>query len=98
MLKLVKWAYDLGVRHERARIANFLELESQRSSSNRNSIDQKMNEIATSKKDYANKKRKKLEISFAVEQRVEQIIQAIFYEQSDWTSRGSVIFPEGKVK
>lgn len=104
MIKAFKWAYDLGIRHERVRIAAHLQLEAQRAT---NSMDRDidfMRVMAESPKIQVKKSvKEKLDFNIAVNNRVQTIIQDMFKQSNDyWIPGASVMFPDdnhkGKVK
>ena len=93
MFNLVKWAYNLGVKHERQRIADYLIVQSQYQ---QRRIDAFNNRLYTESPtpDYA----AALEHNVAVRQHVREIVDGIFeplpYQQNETQS---IMFPkEGK--
>lgn len=101
MLRLAKWAYDLGVRQERVRIASHLQVHAQGARVSNNAMDNMFREEATKKR--PNKgKLSQIEFDRAVQSRVEIIIEDIFNPKGDWVPGASIMFPDddhkGKVK
>lgn len=104
MRKMLKWAYDLGIRHERVRIASHLQLESTRA---HNSMDRDMEFMRvmneSPKIKVSKSAKEKLDFNIAVNHRVQQIIQNMFESSPDkWIPGASVMFPDdehkGKIK
>jgi hypothetical protein len=99
MLKTLKWVYGLGVKQERQRIAAGLQLQQQRART--------FNEAAlvmirdpASKKEVAQKRRQRLELQMAVNDRIQEIVNEMFRtEGGEWINANSIMFPdEGKKK
>lgn len=101
MLKLVKWAYDLGVRHERVRIASHLQLHSTGARNNLNAMDDMFREEMSRSKPNKNRLQR-LEFDKAVNHRIEEIIQDMYQSTGDWKPGASIMFPDdghqGRIK
>lgn len=96
MLKALKWAYDLGVRQERVRIASHLQMESQQA---RASNDTMIGMLRGEDQPAPNQKRKeRLEIAVKVNDRIQNIIDNLFYPKGEWTPPASLMFPDDKHK
>lgn len=93
MLKLVKWAYSLGVRNERHRIAQYL-------SSAQAKRFERMNDRfgydspIESKKDATEKAKRQSELKKAVDQQVIDIIDGLFHGEDKYERGASVMFPD----
>lgn len=94
MLKLVKWAYDLGIRHERIRIASHLQAKAHQSGLNRDVVLDMLRENAKMPK----KRAERLDFEIAVSNRVEEIINEMFDSQGDWRPGASLMFPDNLEK
>lgn len=97
MLKLVKWAYKLGVRNERQRIATYL------SSVQAEAMDRFNDPFGyqspiESKKDAKEKYQRKIDLKKAVDQRIIDIISELFIGEERYQRGASVMFPEGEEK
>lgn len=98
MLRLVKWAYKLGVRNERHRIAGFL------SSAQANKWDgiyaAKRDLGIIRDRDEAGTKEeveaKRLQQKIAVDREVINIIDALFHGEEKYERGASFMFPEEK--
>lgn len=101
MLKTLKWIYGLGVNHERERISGYLQAEAQRASNFTDVADVMLSE-PRGKKEITEKRKKKLELQVAVENRVQEIVHDMFRSQNEQYIPGdSFMFPDdskGKVK
>jgi hypothetical protein len=96
MLKTLKWVYSLGVKQERQRIAAELQLQQQRARTFNDSAMDMMHDPA-SKKEVSQKRRQRLELQIAVNDRIQEIVNEIFESKGDWIPGPSVMFPdEGK--
>lgn len=87
MLKLLKWAYSLGVRNERQRIATYLSNVQAQAIDRFN--DPFREDVINSKKVNENKKLKK-----AVDSRIIDIISELFRGEERYQRGASVMFPE----
>lgn len=95
MLRLVKWAYDLGIRHERVRIAAHLQAHAQGARVQHSVMDDMFREEMSRPK--PNKKRlERLEFDRAVARQVDELIQDIFHPKGEWQPVASIMFPEGE--
>lgn len=101
MLKMLKWAYDLGIRHERVRISAHLQVHST-GARNRLDVVDDMFRAEMSKPKPNQKRLERFEFEKAVNHRVEEIIQDMFQSNDTWIAGASIMFPEdehkGKVK
>lgn len=99
MLRLVKWAYDLGVRNERHRIASYLQSAQAKRFDMLRAFDDDMrlNPI-DSKADAAKRNIQKREQQKAVDEDVISIIDGIFHGEEKYERGASIMFPEGEVK
>lgn len=91
MLKLLKWAYDLGVRQERVRIASHLRLMSTENRSRLNILDEMMSIPIASKKEISERQHQDFER--AIRHEVQEIIDAITEARGDWVPGASIMFP-----
>lgn len=98
MFKSLKFLYDLGIRHERIRIAAHLQ---HRLDMVSNSIDRDM-DIMRAIPDNHSKQSKsaheKIQFKRAVNNHVQAIINEIFNAQGDWIPGASLMFPDDKHK
>jgi len=95
MLRALKWAFDIGVRQERVRIAAYLQHEGEVAAHERDramEILSRASEVGTVKKSH----QEKMQFTIAVNNRVQQIIQGIFDSSQDWIPGASVMYPEDK--
>lgn len=97
MLKLVRWAYGLGVRNERQRIATYLSSVQADAMERANSMFGYESPV-TSKKDATEKAKRKIELKKAVDQRIIDIISELFIGEERYQRGASVMFPEGEDK
>ncbi len=94
MLRLVKWAYDLGVRQERHRIASELQLQQQRSQ-NFNRVALGILHDPESGMETSKKRKQRLELQIAVNDRIQEIINDMFRSEGEMYIPGSsIMFPE----
>lgn len=100
MIKTLKWIYDLGIRHERVRIASHLQLASQQARTSNESMMDMMRDLGEKK--FSKKRSERLEFNVAVNDRVQVIIQDMFQTSDTWVSGASIMFPDdehkGKIK
>lgn len=96
MFKILKWAYDMGVRQERVRIAAQLQL---RVSSLQNATDFNY-DILRNITDNTVKKtaKEKIKFNIAVHNKVKSIINEIFTPKGEWINDESIMFPNDKEK
>lgn len=95
MLKTLKWVYDLGVRQERVRIASHLQIEAQRAKAHRETV----RDIFTDSPKISKSRREKLQLAEAVDNRIQEIINNMFEDNSGhWVSGASLMFPDDKHK
>lgn len=98
MLRALKWAYDLGVKHERHRIAQYLSSAQAQRYDRMSAFDRELQEEPIISK--ADAKKRKIEKRFRqkqVDREVVDIISGIFYKET--IDRGeSFMFPEGEDK
>lgn len=93
MLKLVKWAYSLGVRQERIRISAHLQNVSRQAEFSHMDMFDKMENARTSKT-----VRQRLDFDMAVEKKIKDIVNDILLPQSSDYFGYSVMFPDDKHK
>lgn len=99
MLSLVKWAYNLGVRNERHRIAQFLSsAQASRVNSIRSFEEEFNSRPIESRADARNRKYEERQRRAAVDQEVIDIISNVFYAPDEYRRGASVMFPEGEEK
>lgn len=93
MLKVLKWAYDLGVRQERVRISAHLQNVSRQSEyAMAENYDMLRN-------DKTSKQRKvRAELNMEVDRRIKETIDAIMRPQSSDYLNYSIMFPNDKHK
>lgn len=94
MLKTLKWVYNLGVVQERQRIAAELQLQQQRARTfNEAALD--MLHDPASKKEVTQKRKQRLELQMAVNNRIEEIVNEMFRtEGGEWVNASSIMFPD----
>lgn len=97
MLRLVKWAYSLGVRNERQRIATYLSSVQAEAMDRQHSMFGYESPVV-SKKDATEKAKRKIELKKAVDQRIIDIISELFIGEERYQRGASVMFPEGEEK
>lgn len=90
MLKALRWAYSLGVRNERHRIATYL------SSARSQRLDDLRFGPPLPDKELSDNKKRKAELKKAVDSEVIDIIAGLFNSQDKWVRGESVMFPEGE--
>lgn len=88
MIKLAKWTYDLGVKHERTRIARELEAAMARQQNENSVIHDMMRDQKLS-----NRSREKLELKIAVSLRVSEIVNEIFQPHYEDRNMHSTMWP-----
>lgn len=94
MLRALKWAYDLGVRQERVRIASHLEMVRSGAVVSQEGFRNMLNEDPSMTKT----RKDRLKFNMAVSQKVEQIISDIFRDDGQWVPGSSLMFPDDKHK
>lgn len=94
MLKLAKWAYDLGIRHERVRLAAHLQLHSTGARNSVNTINDMFSEEMSKSKPNKNRLQR-MEFDRAVNHRIGEIIQDMFQDTGGYYVSGtSIMFPD----
>lgn len=95
MLRLVKWAYSLGVRNERHRIAAYLQ-SAQANRYDRMSAfeDELRHHPVESKKDAEKRNIEKRAHQKDIDRAVVDIIEAIFHGEQKYERGASVMFPD----
>lgn len=93
MLKALKWVYDLGVKQERQRIAAELQLQQQRARTFNDTAMDMLRDPA-SKKEVTQKRKQRLELQIAVNDRIQEIVHELFDSKGEWTPGPSVMFPD----
>lgn len=101
MLKTLRWVYDLGIRHERVRIASHLQIHATGARNSNSVLDDMFREEMSKSK--PNKKRlERFDFERAVNHRIEEIIQDMFHDNGQWVAGASIMFPDdghqGKIK
>ena len=86
-LNTLKWIYTLGVKHERRRIAAFLQETRQHHQRNISRINTRFDGGAVKESD---------KHDLAVEYSVNQIIDDIFRIETSYTNANSIMYPEGE--
>lgn len=97
MLRLAKWAYDLGIRHERVRIAAHLQAQVQGARLSNETIGGMFDEELTKKRPNKNRVQR-LEFERAVNHRIQEVIDEMFNPRGEWTPPASTMFPDDKHK
>lgn len=93
-LKSLKWAYNLGVRQERVRIAAHLQAHSQAARTNVDFFQDRFRD-GTSKSKFRKSEADRLSLEANVNARVERIIDEMFKPNGEYTPT-SIMFPDGK--
>jgi len=93
MLKLVKWAYDLGIRHERVRIAAHLQVHSTNAGNSISAMDDMFREEMSKSKPNKNRLQR-LEFDKAVNHRVREMITDMFHDNGQYVYGNSIMFPD----
>lgn len=94
MLKLVKWAYNLGVKHERARIAQILRIEGISISDKRDYYRAEMKEETSEvRKDWLKKKE---EVFNCINQIINKMFEPDYNEPLKREDYASPINPKGE--
>lgn len=93
MIRTFKWVYELGIRHERIRIAAHLQVQAQSARTSSNIMDDMLRDQHSKTRP---KKRavERLEFDMAVNHRVEAIINDMFDSKGDWIPSASIMFPD----
>ena len=95
MLKLVKWAYKLGVRNERHRIAAYLQSAQEKRSYDIYSFEDDMRRNPIESNADANKRQvAKRERKAEVDKEIINIIQYMFHGEEKYERGTSVMFPD----
>lgn len=95
MLRLVKWAYKLGVKNERHRIAQYLSSAQARRYDNMRAFEEELGmRPVDSKADAAKRNIEKRERQAAVDREVINIINGIFHGEEKYERGASFMFPE----
>lgn len=92
MLRTLKWTYELGVKHERQRIARALEAQA-------NMLRHEIEVTGVMIQNYKdpnvkNARKRRLEFKQAVTARVKDIVDEIFTPQHEYSSYFSLMFPD----
>mgnify|MGYP006327374925 CR=1 FL=1 len=99
MLKLVKWAYSLGVRNERHRIAAFLQSAQANRYDRMSAFENELREEPVrSNADAKKRDIQKRAHQKDVDRAVLDIIEALFRADQKYERGASVMFPEGEDK
>lgn len=93
MLRTLKWIYDLGIRHERVRVASHLQIQST-GVRNSNTVMEDMFREEMSKKRPNKTQLERLDFQKAVNHRIEEIIQDMFHDEGQYISGASIMFPD----
>lgn len=99
MFKAFKWAYDMGVRQERVRIAAQLQEVKRQLDVRLNDHNYQMQRPVTDKKELAereNQRKQYNEVRYATDTRVRDIIDKLFEAQWEQSWGRSIMFPEEK--
>lgn len=97
MIRALKWAYDLGVRQERIRIASHLQLYAQGARHSRDAFDSMIREELEN--DKPNKSRaEKLKFNREIQARISNIVEDLFSPKGEWKPGASLMFPDDKHK
>lgn len=96
MLRTLRWAYSLGVRNERHRIATYLQSAQGERLDRIN--DRFYEDPITSKKDAAEKIKRQRQLKKAVDRQVIDIISNLFQGEEKYQRGASIMFPEGEEK
>lgn len=97
MLRVIKWAYNLGVRNERHRIATYLSsAQGQKYDAMRVFDEEMRNDPVRSNKDAKKRSIEKRIQQKAVDREVVNIIDSIFHSQEKYVRGESVMFPDGE--
>lgn len=95
MLKLVKWAYSLGVRNERHRIAAFLQAAQARRYDAMSRFEEDLRENpVSSKQDAKARNIEKRAHQKDIDRAVVDIIETIFHGEEKYERGASVMFPD----
>jgi hypothetical protein len=97
MLRALKWAYDLGIRHERVRIASHLQVRASHLLDSRDTALSMLSNNADLKRPNKNTA-KKLEFKIAVEDQVRDLIHEMFTDNGHYVSGASIMFPDDEHK
>jgi hypothetical protein len=92
-LRIAKWAYDLGVKHERARVAGLLQ---ERLHNNWSYINTANNLMYDPEAKLSNNRKEKLTKRVELTGAVNAIIDDIMRRDEHYVSMGSALFPEEK--
>jgi len=96
MFKALKWAYNIGVRQERVRIAAQLQL---RANELHYQIEMDLDVLRDSTERTPRKSTKeRLKFQIAVNGRVKSIINELFTPKGEWINDESIMFPDNKEK
>lgn len=98
MLRALKWAYDLGIRHERVRIASHLQVRTSHLQDSRDTAMDMLSRNADMKRP-SKTTAQRLEFKIAVEDRVREIVNELFEDHNgQWVAGASVMFPDDEHK
>jgi len=96
MFKVLKWAYDMGVRQERVRIAAHLQMRVSALHYERESNYDILGDLTERIPRKSTKERLKFQI--AVSDQVKSIINEMFTPKGEWINDESIMFPNDKEK
>lgn len=98
MVGVLKWVYELGVKHERRRVAAYLRNTQAFKWQEVDRMERQMASIFDSSKTtkLSEAEKQQLMQRIAVERAVEEIIASIFRSQDQYVPGPSVMFPEGE--
>lgn len=91
-LKVLKWAYNLGVEHERKRIAAVLQNEADMVGQRHNELYRELN------KHPDEPSREEISANLAVTEKVRLLINNLFYAQDQYIPGASIMFPKEEKK
>src|SRR5687768_1548340 len=99
MLQLVKWAYSLGVRNERHRIANYLQNAQAQRWDGIHDMERQLG-VMRSKGENSDltEIEKKMQRKIVIDREIIDIISGIFHAEEKYQRGESVMFPEGEGK
>ena len=91
MLRLVQWAYNLGVQTERRRIASYLQVAQDQTAS---SVSRLRAQLADPSMNWEKEEAMHLEKRIAVDESIINIIGGLFRSEDKYQRGSSVMFPE----
>ena len=101
MFKVLKWAYDMGVRQERVRIAAQLQMRVSALHYERESdldVLRDANVLRSTERTPSKSTKEKLKFQIAVNGQVKSIINEMFTPKGEWINDESIMFPNDKEK